>query len=81
MCPDSLVVLVGNKADLDERREIPKEIGLQFADEHSLPFFEVSAKTGNRVHDVFAYVAQTLAAKRKAKLAGSGGPGALSVAV
>ena len=38
-------VLVGNKSDLEEQREVSKEEGEKFAKKRRMDFFEVSAKT------------------------------------
>lgn len=65
-CPDALAVLVGNKADVDNAaRRVAKADAASFADAKGLPFFEVSAKTGARVEELFAYVANSLVAMRK----------------
>lgn len=74
-CPDAIAVLVGNKVDAaeDGLRRVPKGDASAFADSQELPFFEVSAKTGERVNDVFAFLAQTLVARQRG---GGGGGGA-----
>lgn len=73
MCPDAIAVLVGNKIDADELRRVPKAEGSNFADSQGMPFFEVSAKTGERVADIFQFVAQTLVAKQRGGGSGGGG--------
>ena len=47
------VVLVGNKCDLDRRREVSFEDGKKVADELGLLFMEVSAKDPNSVELLF----------------------------
>ncbi len=42
--PETVVMLVGNKCDL--AKEVSHETAKEFADEHNLTFFEVSAKDG-----------------------------------
>lgn len=64
-CPDAVAVLVGSKIDLEDLRRVPKADGSQFADSQEMPFFEVSAKTGARVGDIFQFVAQTLVARKR----------------
>ena len=45
--PDVKIFLVGNKADLQEKRKITRAAGEKFSTEHKLSFFtETSAKTG-----------------------------------
>ena len=47
------IVLVGNKSDLEERRQIPTEKGQEIADKFGISFFETSAKTGSNVVKIF----------------------------
>ena len=47
------IVLVGNKSDLEERRQIPTEKGQEIADKFGIAFFETSAKTGHNVVKIF----------------------------
>ena len=46
-------VLVCNKVDLGEDREVSEEEGKQHALDHELKYFEVSAKTGQNIEEVF----------------------------
>lgn len=46
---DIICVLIGNKCDLEEKRQVPKEKGQQLADENGMLFFETSAKTGENI--------------------------------
>jgi len=48
-----LMVLVGNKIDLEERREVSYNEGSIFAQKNGMLFFECSAKTGNNVEQIF----------------------------
>ena len=48
-----IIFLLGNKIDLTEERKITKEKGEQLAKEFNVPFFEVSAKSGKNVNEVF----------------------------
>jgi Ras-related protein Rab-2A len=51
--PDCLLVLFGNKSDLEAQRAIRKEQGQDMADRHGLSFFETSAATGENVSQAF----------------------------
>ena len=48
-----LMILIGNKIDLIEKREVTYEEGKEFADKNDMLFFETSAKTGNNIDNVF----------------------------
>lgn len=50
--PNLVLMLIGNKSDL-ERREVSYEEGAKFAREHGLIFCETSAKTAQNVEDAF----------------------------
>ena len=52
--PDTNLILVGNKKDLDEQREVTYEEGKKFADDFGfIDFFETSAKTGENIKNMF----------------------------
>jgi small GTP-binding protein len=54
LCPRTITkVLVGNKNDLSESRQVPMGEGRKFAEENKCYFFEVSALTGENIEDVF----------------------------
>lgn len=45
------IMLIGNKSDLDTRRQVSTEEGERFAKEHGLIFMETSAKTAYNVEE------------------------------
>lgn len=53
--PDMTIMLIGNKCDLDARRQVSTEEGDRFAKENGLIFMETSAKTAFNVEDVKFY--------------------------
>ncbi|XP_069322231.1 ras-related protein Rab-17 [Eulemur rufifrons] len=55
-----VVMLVGNKTDLSEEREVTFEEGKEFADRERLLFMETSAKLNHQVSEVFSAVAREL---------------------
>ena len=50
---DAIFVLVGNKIDLNDKRQVSIKEGENFANEKEFIFFEVSAKTGEGVQELF----------------------------
>lgn len=47
------VVLVGNMADLEDKRQVSFEEGKKFADKYGFDFYETSAKTGQNINEIF----------------------------
>ena len=47
------VIIVGNKIDLEDKRQVTTKEGEEFAKNHGYNFFEVSAKTGKNVKEAF----------------------------
>lgn len=58
--PNMVITLVGNKCDLDARREVKQEEAEAFARENNLLFLETSAKTGVNVEQAFATTARAI---------------------
>jgi len=53
-------VLVGNKTDLNDKRQITTEEGEKKAKEFKVMFIETSAKAGHNVKTLFKRIAQAL---------------------
>ncbi|MHA1148653.1 MAG: GTP-binding protein [Promethearchaeota archaeon] len=51
------LILVGNKADLENDRVVTYDEGLKLAEELGMPFIETSAKTGERIDEAFRMIA------------------------
>ena len=48
-----IFALVGNKNDLEDKREVSTDEGLKYAEENNYIFEEISAKTGNGFPELF----------------------------
>jgi Ras-related protein Rab-6A len=57
---DVIIVLVGNKTDLNDKREVTTQQGEEEAKKHNLMFVETSAKLGHNVKTLFKRIAQAL---------------------
>eukprot|EP00002_Diphylleia_rotans_P010949 TRINITY_DN216_c0_g1_i2.p2 TRINITY_DN216_c0_g1~~TRINITY_DN216_c0_g1_i2.p2 ORF type:complete len:124 (-),score=36.59 TRINITY_DN216_c0_g1_i2:550-921(-) len=59
--PENIVIAIaGNKADLEENREVETETGRQYADEIDGHFVETSAKMNRNVSEMFVEIARKL---------------------
>jgi len=55
-----VIMLIGNKCDLDQRRQVSTEEGDRFAKDNGLIFMETSAKTAFNVEEVIASRASSI---------------------
>jgi len=61
--PDIVIILVGNKTDLDDEREVTFLEASRFSQENDLMFLETSALSGVGVQEVFLKNARTILSK------------------
>jgi len=75
------IVLVGNKSDLDDRRAVSEKEAQDYADSNGFPYFEVSAKTGQNVQEMFVKAAVSAAdqPKDRRKVASSSASGTVNL--
>ncbi|PAA83664.1 hypothetical protein BOX15_Mlig032469g1 [Macrostomum lignano] len=66
-------VIIGNKKDMGDKRQVSQEEGDRLAREMSIPFFETSAKTGDGVEAAFRAQTELILRKTPAAMAGDGG--------
>ncbi|XP_019483616.1 PREDICTED: ras-related protein Rab-17 [Hipposideros armiger] len=62
-----VVMLVGNKTDLGQEREVTFEDGKEFAESHNLLFMETSAKLNHQVTEAFGAIARELLQREERK--------------
>ena len=56
--PNAYIILVGNKSDLEENRQIVETEAQEFAKRYNLVYLETSAKTGANVQETFVRLGQ-----------------------
>lgn len=61
--PNMVILLIGNKNDLEHRRAVATEEGQAFADANGLLFMETSAKTAFNVEQAFLKTAEEIHSK------------------
>lgn len=61
--PNMVILLIGNKNDLEHRRAVSTEEGKAFADANGLLFLETSAKTAYNVEQAFLKTAEEIHSK------------------
>jgi len=61
-------MILGNKCDMNERREVTKERGEELAIEYGIKFMETSAKASINVEEAFYTLARDIKAKMEKKL-------------
>ena len=67
------VIICGNKADMDDSREVTTEEGQSFASGVGCPFFETSAKTGINVHEAIHQLVRLVTQQRATISPATGG--------
>ena len=67
------MIILGNKCDLEEKREVAIEDGKKYAAKHNAPFMEVSAKSNTNVVGAFERVIKDTYEMKKEKLSSSKG--------
>jgi Ras-related protein Rab-6A len=70
---DVIIVLVGNKTDLNDKREVTTQQGEEEAKKNNLMFIETSAKVGHNVKNLFRRIAQALPGMEGAEGAAAAG--------
>ena len=62
--PDTEMIIVGNKIDLDEKRVIQLDLANNLGKKHNIEVIEASAKTGKGVNEIFSFLTENLFKKK-----------------
>jgi len=63
--PNIVIMLIGNKSDLEAQRQVTRDEGADFAKKHGLFFLETSAKTADNVDEAFIKTARDIYARHE----------------
>jgi len=55
-----VIILVGNKSDMEADRDVSAEEAKEYADENAMEYIEASAKTAHNVNEIFESIAAHL---------------------
>jgi len=61
-------MILGNKCDMNEKRQVSRERGEQLANEYGIKFLETSAKASINVEEAFFTLARDIKSKMEKKL-------------
>ncbi|CEP15562.1 hypothetical protein [Parasitella parasitica] len=61
--PNTVIMLIGNKSDLEKNRQVSREEAEKFAEENDLFFLETSAKSSDNVEKAFEQTAAEIQRK------------------
>lgn len=70
-CCDLPLILLGNKFDLEDQRQVSKEEGEKFAKENNINFLEVSAKDGINIKESIYSIAKDILNNKNKKEKGA----------
>jgi small GTP-binding protein len=62
---NAAIIIVGNKLDLQDQRQITEAEGKAYADKYSLDYIETSAKDATDIREIFVRLVDRIALRRK----------------
>lgn len=65
---DVELMILGNKCDISDKRQVSKEKGEQLALQHSIKFFETSAKAAINIEEAFVTLARDIKLKMEKRI-------------
>lgn len=65
---DVELMILGNKCDISDKRQVSKERGEQLALQHSIKFFETSAKAAINIEEAFVTLARDIKLKMEKRI-------------
>lgn len=60
--PNAHIILIGNKCDIEDHREVTTQSGQDFANKHKIDYIETSALTGENITEAFTRISYKIAA-------------------
>ena len=69
---NTIVIIVGNKIDLETERQVTREEGVRKAKEYDIPFYETSCKSGININQVFTRITKEILNKNENNNNGKG---------
>ena len=64
---DSLIILIGNKNDLNNQLKVKTEVAKKYADDNGIHFMESSAKLNINVNETFMFLTNKLISMKEPK--------------
>lgn len=57
---EAVRLLIGNKCDLENKRQIDYDTAASFANQNDMKYFETSAKTGEKIEEIFVFLSKEI---------------------
>ena len=57
---EAVRLLIGNKSDLDSKRQVEYDTANSFAQQNAMKYFETSAKNGQNIEEIFFFLGKEI---------------------